>query len=191
MHYNCGLAGEASARHHLRTPQFIEAHCLRLVKGALGAAGNLDVFPDGHLFVMCDGKAHSNVENMQKCFQDSASKALSTSQKRLYAMAIEDSERETKDRLCGATTLPTMEITTLFTQQTLSIPYKKRLRCSGSNASDTLGPLQRQKKSELWCVTHAMKSKLHGPSLEDVSGKVEGDAGVGADPDPKGMSSCH
>ena len=185
VHYSCGQAGEASARAHLRVPQFREAHCIRMVKGALAAAGNPDVFPGGHIFVMTDGKAHSNVDRMQKCFQDSNSKSLPKKIKTLYVMTTEESERETKERMSGIATLPTMEITTLYTQMTISVPLKKHLHCGGSNCSDTLGPLQRPAKTYVWCVKQTAKSKLYGASLVEVGGRVEGDAGVEADPGPK------
>ena len=58
VHYSCALAGEATSRPHLRIPTFREAHCMRLIKAAVAAAGNDDEFPPGHLFVMCDGNVH-------------------------------------------------------------------------------------------------------------------------------------
>lgn len=122
---------------------------------------------------------------MLKCFQDSSAKGLAKTKKILYVTTTEESERETKDRMCGVATLSTMEMNALVTARTLNITYKRRLHCGGSNASDTLGPLQRQKKTTLWTVTHSTKPKLYAGSLMDVGGKVEGDAGDDADPAPR------
>ena len=185
VHYSCGMAGEASARPHLRVPPFREGHCNRMVKGSLLAAGAADNFPPGHLFVMTDGKAHSNNDKMQKCFSDSNHKALPKQKKILYVMTTEDSERDTKERMSGVATLATMEINTLFSQKTISVPYKKRLHCGGSNVSDTLGPLHKPARSELWSIKQSLKSKYYGSALVEVGGKVDGDAGGDTDPAPR------
>ena len=44
----------------------------------------------------------------------------------------------------------------------------------GSNASDTMGPYERQTKAELWCAKQRDKAKLYGANLVDAGGKVEG-----------------
>lgn len=184
VNYGCGQNGEASSRPHLRIPAFKDAHCLRAMRAALVAAGGGDEFPDGFLFVQADGKIHGNCAAMQKQLQDSKGKALPKQKKTVYCITTEDSERETKERMSGIATLGTLETINLFTKHTLNAPYKKRLHCGGSNASDTMGPFQRQKKAHLWHVKHGQKAALYGPNIVEAGGKVEGD-NVDKDPSPR------
>ena len=156
-----------------------------MVKGALMAASPDDTFPKGHLFVMMDGKAHSNGDKMVKAFLDNAGKNMPKHRKQLYQMTTEASERETKERLGGIGTVPTIEFVNLLTAETLCVESKKRLNCLGSNASDCLGPFERPKKTDLWHVKQSAKASLYGPALVEVGGKVEGDAGADKDPAPK------
>ena len=156
-----------------------------MIKAALIAGGNQDALSPGQIYIMSDGKAHSNSDRMQKAFQDQNGKAIPKQKKTVYVMTTEESERETKERMAGVATLPTMEITNIYTAVTLSVPFRKRLHCGGSNASDTLGPLQQPKRSELWCVKQSLKGKMYGTGWVEAGGKVEGDAGPEQDPAPR------
>ena len=73
----------------------------------------------------------------------------------IYAFTTEESERDTKQRLSGIATLSTVEFISLVSKETLSMPTKKRKDCTGTNANDMIGPLERPKPDELWKVPHS------------------------------------
>ena len=187
--YSCSRAGEASSRAHLRIVPYREQHCQRMLKGAIQAGAAADEIPrhdlsGGQLFILCDGKCHPNINQMKKAFTDGEGKTMPKHSRQIYVLTTEESERETKQRLHGIATLSTVEHIALVSKETLSMPTKKRKHCTGTNANDMIGPLDRPKPDELWKAPHAKKPQLHGTAFVDVGGKIDGD-NPDADPSPK------
>ena len=63
----------------------------------------------GQRFSLCDGKCHPNIDKMKKAFMDDEVKTMPKHSRQIYALASEESERDTKQRMYGIATLSTVE----------------------------------------------------------------------------------
>ena len=76
--YDAALAGEASARPHLRIVPFRDQHYTRSIRAALSAASGpeLTSIADGWLYITFDGHVHGNEGKILKAFSNNDNKQL-------------------------------------------------------------------------------------------------------------------
>ena len=183
--YDCKLAGQASARPHLRIVPFRDAQSQRTIRAAL-ALGDGKSIPTGHIYFLMDGHVHGNEARMLKCFQTASGKAIPKHKQTIYSTTTQKSESGRKDKVRGTASVSQVEFIHMVTKDVLAVPDIKRLHQEDSTQGDLIGPYDVPSKTDptVWKVKHKAKTTLYGAGIGQCGGQAM--SGVQVDANDKG-----